>query len=51
MSAYTILLRLNQSANRGAIGVAVFALIAAGIVAIADYSFSRVERAYEQERV
>lgn len=44
---YTILLRFNQSANRGAVGLAVFAILAAGILAVADHSFARVERAYE----
>ncbi|MFC3072393.1 hypothetical protein [Shinella pollutisoli] len=47
MDTYTILSRLNHSANRGALGLAVLASIVAGIIIIADHSLARVERAYE----
>lgn len=50
MDTYTILLCLNQSANRGAVGLAVLAVIVTGIIAIADHSFARVERAYQADR-
>ena len=50
MDTYTILSRLNQSANRGAVGLALLASIVAGIVIMADQSFSRVERANEIAR-
>lgn len=47
MDTYTILSRLNHSANRGALGLAILASIVAGIIIMADHSFARVERAYD----
>jgi hypothetical protein len=47
MDTYTILLRFNQSANRGAVGLALLFAIAGIAFIVADRSFARVERAYE----
>lgn len=46
-NTYTILSRLNRSANRGALGLALLTSIVAGIIIIADHSLARVEQAYE----
>lgn len=47
MDTYTILLRFNQSANRGAVGLALLFAVVGATFFIADHSFARVERAYE----
>lgn len=51
MDTYTILLRLNQSANRGALGLAALAVILAAVFAISYHTLPRAERAYQMENV
>lgn len=51
MDTHTILLRLNQSANRGALGLAALFAVVLAVFAISYHTLPRVERAYQMENV
>lgn len=47
MDTFATLLSLNQSANRGALGLAALFAVVLAVFAISYHTLPRVERAYE----